>query len=61
MSAFGKKISQFWEIIQGTLFPWLERELDPLTENQMKPIAILEVIQIENALSAKNWRENWEE
>ena len=40
-------LSQYWEKIQGTLFPWLEEELDPLTEKQPKLVVILEVIRIE--------------
>ena len=41
------KFAQYWERIQGSLFPWLEEELPPLTKLQQKLVAILEVIQIE--------------
>jgi len=40
-------LSQYWNRIQGTLFPWLEEELDPLTEKQQQLIEILELIRIE--------------
>jgi len=41
------KFAQYWERIQGSLFPWLEEELPPLTKLQQKLVAILEVVQIE--------------
>lgn len=41
------RLSQYWNTIQGTLFPWLEEELDPLTEKQQQLVAILELIRIE--------------
>jgi len=37
-------------MIQGTLFPWLEEELDPLTEKQQQLITILELVRIEQFL-----------
>lgn len=40
-------LSQFWERIQGSLFPRLEEELSPLTEKQQKLVSILEIIKIE--------------
>ena len=43
-------LSQYWNKIQGSLFPWLEEELDPLTEKQQQLIAILELVRIENFL-----------
>lgn len=47
MSQLTTTLSQYWNKIQGTLFPWLEEELDPLTEKQQQLIAILELIRIE--------------
>lgn len=47
MSKLGQTLSQYWSKIQGTLFPQLEEELDPLTEKQQQLITILEVIRIE--------------
>lgn len=40
-------LSRFWENIQGSLFPWLEEELPPLTEKQQQLVAILEVVRVE--------------
>lgn len=40
-------ISQYWEKIQGTLFPRLEEELPPLTQKQQQLISILEIVRIE--------------
>lgn len=47
MSKLGQTLSQYWSKIQGTLFPQLEQELDPLTEKQQQLIIILEVVRIE--------------
>lgn len=44
------RLSHFWERIQGSLFPDLEKELPPLTEKQQQLVAILEVIRIEQFL-----------
>lgn len=40
-------ISQYWEKIQGTLFPQLEEDLTPLTQKQQQLISILEIIRAE--------------
>ena len=55
MSNLGQTLSQYWERIQGSLFPWLEEELDPLTEKQMKLITTLEVIRIEQFFPDSTW------
>src|SRR6202035_5133122 len=47
MGKLSTMLSQFWGNIQGTLFPFLEGELDPLTEKQQQLIAILELIRVE--------------
>lgn len=47
MSQLSSKISQFWGTIQTLLLPWLEEELLPLTDQQRKLIAILEMIRLE--------------
>src|SRR5437773_7325995 len=47
MGKLGETLSQCWSKIQGTLFPELEEELDPLTEKQQQLITILEVVRIE--------------
>lgn len=43
-------LSQYWNTIQGTLFPRLQEELDPLTEKQQQFITILELVRIEQFL-----------
>lgn len=43
-----KKLSQYWMHIQGTLFPWLQEELGPLTEKQQQLITVLEVARVED-------------
>lgn len=50
MSQLTEKLSQYWNRIQGTLFPWLEEELDPLTGKQQQLVAILELVRIEQFL-----------
>ncbi len=40
-------LSGVWYKIQGTLFPFLEEELAPLTEKQQQLVATLELIRIE--------------
>jgi hypothetical protein len=50
MSQLTSRLSQYWNKIQGSLFPWLEEELDPLTEMQQKLITILELVRIEEFL-----------
>ncbi len=47
MSKLGQTISQYWSKIQGSLFPFLKEELDPLTQKQQQLITILEVVRIE--------------
>jgi len=50
MSQLTNRLSQYWDTIQGTLFPWLEEEIDPLTEKQQQLITILELVRIEQFL-----------
>ena len=45
------RLSQFWNRIQGSLFPFLEEELSPLTEKQKQLISILEIVRVEQFLS----------
>ena len=42
-----RTISDYWQKIQGTLFPLLEEELPPLTQKQQHLVSILEVLRIE--------------
>jgi transposase len=50
MGQLVQRLSQYWNKIQGTLFPFLEEELDPLTEKQQQLIAVLELVRIEQFL-----------
>ncbi len=50
MSPLKNTLSQYWNKIQGTLFPWLKEELDPFTEKQQQLITILEISRIEQFL-----------
>jgi hypothetical protein len=50
MSRLTRTLSHYWAKIQGSLFPWLEEELDPLTEKQQQLVAILELVRIEEFL-----------
>lgn len=43
-------LSRFWLSIQGTLFPWLEKELGELSEKQKQLVSILELLQVERYL-----------
>lgn len=50
MSQLTSTLSKYWEKIQASLFPWLEENLDPLTEKQQQLVSILEVVRIEKFL-----------
>jgi transposase len=50
MSKLGQTLSQYWSKIQGSLFSFLEEELDPLTQKQQQLITILEVVRIEQLI-----------
>ena len=45
-------LSQYWNKIQGNLFPTLEEELPPLTQKQQQFISILEMTRIEEFVPA---------
>ena len=47
MGQLKDNLSEFWNRIQGNLFPFLEEELPPLSEKQQQFVAILEMIRIE--------------
>jgi len=42
MGQLRDRLSQYWDKIQGTLFPQLEEHLDPLTEKQQQLVTLLE-------------------
>ena len=50
MSQLTRSLSSFWNRIQGSLLPFLEEELDPLTEKQQQLVSILELVRIEEFL-----------
>ena len=50
MSQLTQSLSQYWNKIQGSLFSWLEEELDALTKKQQQLIYILELVRIEEFL-----------
>jgi hypothetical protein len=50
MSQLTNILSQYWASIQGSLFPWLREEFDPLTQKQQQLIEILEIVRIEEFL-----------
>jgi hypothetical protein len=43
MSRLKDTLSQTWRNIQGSLFPWLSKELGPLTEKQQELVTTLEL------------------
>jgi len=51
MNHLREGLSQSWLRIQGSLFPWLQEELGPLTEKQQKLVMILELVRIEEHLN----------
>ena len=53
MGQLAQKLSEYRNKIQGSLFPFLEEELDPLTEKQQQLISILDFIEIERCIP--NW------
>jgi len=50
MSRLTTTLSHYWDRIQGSLFPWLVEELDPLTEKQQQLVEILELVRVEEFL-----------
>jgi len=51
VSRLHEGLSQTWLRIQGSLFPWLQEELGPLTEKQQQFVMIFELIRIEEHLN----------
>ena len=48
-------LSQIWFKVQTTLFPFLDQEIGPLSENQRKLVAILELSRIEEYVPGIYW------
>jgi transposase len=57
MGKLVQNLAQCWSNIQGSLFPFLEEELDPLSEKQQQLITILELIRIEEFVPDYRWYE----
>lgn len=49
------KISLWWQHIQPLLFPIIEKELDPLTEQQRNLISIIDLVRIEQFVQQIAW------
>ena len=47
-----------WNTIQSTLFPWLEEELDPLTEKQKHFVSVIELMNPRSFLKQFRWKGN---
>jgi hypothetical protein len=45
-----------WHSIQHTLFPWLEEELDPLTEKQQEFVRVIELAEIQKHMTPYRWQ-----
>lgn len=45
-----------WNSIQYKLFPWLEEELDPLTEKERKFVQVVSLLDLENHLKKYSWK-----
>jgi len=45
-----------WNTIQYKLFPWLEEELDPLTEKEQKFVQVVSLLDLENHLRDYRWK-----
>ena len=51
-------LSSIWNTIQTSLFPWLEEELDPLTEKQKQFIEVMELLNASPFMVDFHWRGN---
>jgi hypothetical protein len=45
-----------WHSIQNTLFPWLEKELDPLTVKQQEFVRVVELAEVQKHMSPYRWQ-----
>ncbi len=48
MNSLQEVFAPCWQSIQTMLFPWLEKDLGPLTEKQQQLVQTLEIIRIES-------------
>jgi len=47
---------EIWHSIQHSLFPWLETELDPLTEKQQEFIRVIELAEVQKHMIPYRWQ-----
>ena len=45
-----------WHSIQNTLFPWLEKELDPLTGKQQEFVRVIELAEVLKHMGPYRWQ-----
>ena len=50
-STLNEKLSQHWNCIQDTLFPWVEESLGPLSDKHQQLITVLEFANIDSHFS----------
>jgi Transposase DDE domain/Transposase domain (DUF772) len=49
-----ERISASWHHIQGQLFPWLQAEVGPLTDNHKRLVTVLEMVRVEAVVSMRD-------
>jgi len=49
-----EQISASWCHIQGHLFPWLQAEVGPLTDNHKRLVTVLEMVRVEAVVSMRD-------
>lgn len=47
---------QIWHSIQNSLFPWLEEELDPLTEKEQKFVQVVSLMDLNSHMTPYRWQ-----
>jgi len=45
-----------WQSIQHTLFPWLEEDLDPLTEKEQEFVRVIELAEVQKHMTPYRWQ-----
>lgn len=50
-STLNDKLSQHWNCIQDTLFPWVEESLGPLSDKHRQLVTVLEFADIDSHFS----------
>jgi len=49
-------LHSIWNTIQNTLFPWLEEELDPLSEKEKQFVEIISLMDLEQHIKDCKWK-----